>query len=152
MMRDRLLQIRKRARAERLGWVHCDDSEQAYLKVMMDEVFGRQAFVATVIWEKRQPAITAGAGSQHDHDYLMVYASRSLVGLPNQDRRTESADAIYSNPDDDPRGPWLRGDPWTRKPYARGSSTRLSDWARSFEPPQEGSGASPRMRLRELRR
>ena len=47
MMRDRLLQIRKLLSPDGSVWVHCDDSEQAYLKVMMDEVFGRDNFVAT---------------------------------------------------------------------------------------------------------
>jgi adenine-specific DNA-methyltransferase len=52
MMRDGLLQIRKLLSPDGPVWVHCDDSEQAYLKVMMDEVFGRSNFIATVIWEK----------------------------------------------------------------------------------------------------
>lgn len=52
MMRDRLLQIRDLLALDGSVWVHCDDSEQAYLKAMMDEVFGRENFVATVIWEK----------------------------------------------------------------------------------------------------
>ena len=52
MMRDRLLQIRKLLAPDGSVWVHCDDSEQAYLKVMMDEVFGRDNFVATVVWER----------------------------------------------------------------------------------------------------
>ena len=47
MMRDRLLQIRKLLAPNGSVWVHCDDSEQAYLKVMMDEVFGRDNFVGT---------------------------------------------------------------------------------------------------------
>ena len=52
MMRDRLEQIQKLLAPEGSVWVHCDDSEQAYLKVMMDELFGDDSFVATVIWEK----------------------------------------------------------------------------------------------------
>ena len=52
MMRDRLVQINKLLSPDGSVWVHCDDSEQAYLKVMMDEVFGRDNFVAVVVWEK----------------------------------------------------------------------------------------------------
>src|SRR5215211_3759236 len=34
-------------------WVHCDDSEQATLRVLMDGLFGRAAFLATVVWQRR---------------------------------------------------------------------------------------------------
>ena len=52
MMRDRLVQVRKLLAPDGSIWVHCDDSEQAYLKVMMDELFGRSNFIANVVWEK----------------------------------------------------------------------------------------------------
>jgi len=52
MMRDRLVQIKRLLAPQGSVWVHCDDSEQSYLKVMMDEVFGRENFIATIIWEK----------------------------------------------------------------------------------------------------
>ena len=49
MMRDRLLQIKTLLASDGSIWVHCDDSEQGYLKVMMDEVFGRENFVAVSV-------------------------------------------------------------------------------------------------------
>jgi adenine-specific DNA-methyltransferase len=52
MMRDRLAQVKTLLSEDGSVWVHCDDSEQAYLKVMMDEVFGRRNFVSAVIWRK----------------------------------------------------------------------------------------------------
>ena len=66
MMRDRLVQIRKLLAPNGSVWVHCDDSEQHRLRCVMDEVFGPQAFVATVIWQKRysrenRAAIRCGA-------------------------------------------------------------------------------------------
>src|SRR5207253_3194984 len=53
MMRDRLVQIKRLLREDGSVWVHCDDSEQPYLKIMMDEVFGRESFVAAVLWVRR---------------------------------------------------------------------------------------------------
>lgn len=73
MMRDRLLQIRKLLAPDGSVWVHCDDSEQAYLKVMMDEVFGRENFVATVIWEKADSPRMDADGFSGRHDYLVVF-------------------------------------------------------------------------------
>ena len=73
MMRDRLLQIRKLLAPDGSVWVHCDDSEQAYLKVMMDEVFGRDNFVATVVWEKADSPRWTPMRFSARHDYLLVH-------------------------------------------------------------------------------
>jgi adenine-specific DNA-methyltransferase len=54
MMRDRLLSIKTLLSPDGSVWVHCDNSEQAYLKVMMDELFGRENFVEAIVWEKDQ--------------------------------------------------------------------------------------------------
>jgi len=54
-------------------WVSIDDNEGHYLKVMMDEVFGRNNFLATVVWQKRtSPEARLPLGSAHD--YVLVYA------------------------------------------------------------------------------
>jgi len=73
MMRDRLLQVKALLSDDGSVWVHCDDSEMAYLKVAMDEIFGRACFVATIVWQKRysrdnRPAIGPA------HDYIVVYS------------------------------------------------------------------------------
>jgi len=105
MMRDRLLQIRKLLAPDGSVWVHCDDSEQAYLKVMMDEVFGRDNFVAVVLWQK-----IATRENRTDistsHDYVMIFtrdrARWQRNFLPFGDEQT----GRFSNPDNDPRGDW----------------------------------------------
>jgi len=81
MMRDRLLQIRKLLAPDGSVWVHCDDSEQAYLKVMMDEVFGRDNFVAVITWEKRYSRSNDAAISS-SHDYLVVFAKNASSLCP----------------------------------------------------------------------
>ena len=106
MMRDRLLQIRKLLAPDGSVWVHCDDAEQAYLKVMMDEVFGRENFVAQIIWEK-SPTRENRTDISTTHDYLVVFArnrrswKRNLLPFGDDQR------ARYTNPDDDSRGPWM---------------------------------------------
>lgn len=52
LMRDRLEILRRLLADNGTIWVSIDDNEQAYLRVLMDEVFGRENFVATVIWQK----------------------------------------------------------------------------------------------------
>lgn len=75
MMRDRLVQVKRLLAADGSVWVHCDDSEQAYLKAVMDEVFGRDNFVASVIWEKTDSPRMDAAYFSVRHDYILVYRS-----------------------------------------------------------------------------
>src|SRR5437899_7101643 len=73
MMRDRLEQVKKLLTPSGSVWVHCDDSEQAYLKAVMDELFGRDNFVATVIWEKSDSPRMDAHNFSVRHDYILVY-------------------------------------------------------------------------------
>lgn len=77
MIRDRLQRVSELLSEDGSVWVHCDDSEQAYLKVTMDEVFGRQSFVATIVWQKRTTRENRATFSQ-SQDYILVYAPAGL--------------------------------------------------------------------------
>jgi adenine-specific DNA-methyltransferase len=74
MMRDRLAQMRELLAPDGSIWVHCDDSEQAYLKVAMDEIFGRENFVATIVWEKADSPRMDAKRFSSSHDYIIVHA------------------------------------------------------------------------------
>lgn len=63
MMRDRLLQTRHLLAEDGSVWVHLDDSEMAYARVILDEIFGRENLVATIIWEKTHTRENQSAGS-----------------------------------------------------------------------------------------
>ena len=73
MMRDRLLAIKTLLAPDGSVWVHCDDSEQAYLKAMMDEVFGRDCFVTTFVWQKVDSPNDNTVAVTPDHDYILCY-------------------------------------------------------------------------------
>ena len=87
-------------------WISIDDDEQAYLKILCDEVFGRRNFVASVIWEKRYAPTNDSKWLSDSHDFIMVYAKDKQSWRPNLLPRTEKQNAIYKNPDNDPRGVW----------------------------------------------
>ena len=109
MMRDRLHRLTKLLSDDGSLWVHCDDSEQAYLKVMMDEVLGRENFIAVVAWEKTYTPKSNGRGLSTDHDYIVVYAKNADVWLRsgwNFLPRSDVQLGRFRNPDNDPRGPW----------------------------------------------
>src|SRR5579859_232086 len=112
LMRDRLEILRRLLSPDGSIWAHCDDTEQAYLKVTMDEIFGRDCFVATVVWESRYSR-SNDAGLSVSHNYLLVYSPHrdAWNGLRNRLPRTPEQEEQYRNPDGDPRGPW-RSIPW----------------------------------------
>jgi len=90
-------------------WICLDDNEVHYLKVICDEIFGRSNFLATVVWQHSvQGKGYSGKFSVH-HNYLLSYRKSEkfvLRDLP----RTEEHNVNYSNPDNDPNGPWRAGD------------------------------------------
>lgn len=116
MMRDRLLQVFDLLADDGSVWVHLDDSESAYCRAVLDEVFGRHNFVNTVVWEKAQ-----GARNDTDissaHDYILIYAKNRAVWKKTRGLlpRSETQLSRYQNPDNDPRGPWRQGDNGTAK-------------------------------------
>jgi adenine-specific DNA-methyltransferase len=110
LMRDRLEIIRSLLSEDGSLWITIDDNEAHYLKVLCDEVFGRANFVTTVIWEKTTSARNDAQFFSVDHDYILLYAKSIDTLRLNRVPRTGSAEAAYTNPDNDPRGPWREGD------------------------------------------
>lgn len=88
-------------------WVSIDDNEAHYLKVMMDEVFGRGNFVASNVWQKRYSRENREAIGD-SHDYVIIYAKNSanFKGVRNLLPIGEKQEKLYKNPDSDPRGVW----------------------------------------------
>ena len=91
-------------------FISIDDNEQANLKKVCDEIFGERNFIAQFVWERAYAPKNDAKFVSNSHDYVVMYAKnidRFTIGrLP----RTEAADARYSNPDNDPRGPWKASD------------------------------------------
>ena len=105
-MKNRLELAKKLLTNDGSIWISIDDDEQAYLKVLCDEIFGRDNFVANVIWEKKYSPQNDATWLSDSHDFILVYAKDKSVWRPNLLPRTEKMDARYSNPDNDPRGVW----------------------------------------------
>jgi adenine-specific DNA-methyltransferase len=96
-------------------WVSIDDNEGHYLKVVMDEVFGRRNFVAEVQWQKRTSRENRAAIGDN-HDALLVYVSGGEQRWKDRRNKLPDTDKGYSNPDGDNRGPW-RSIPFSAQGY-----------------------------------
>lgn len=91
-------------------WITIDDREAHYLKVMCDEIFGRDNFVATCLWQKIHSTKNDAKYLSNNHDFILVYAKNKQKITFNLLERTEEMDRRYTNPDNDPRGSWQSGD------------------------------------------
>lgn len=124
------------AGADPLTFISIDDNEMSSLKRLCDEVFGAANFVATVIWQKVfSPKNTASYFSV-DHDYILVYARNKDAWKPTLIPRSAASTARYTNPDKDPRGPWLSGAIQARNYYSKGSYEVASPTGRKFSNPK----------------
>jgi adenine-specific DNA-methyltransferase len=110
MMLPRLFLARNLLKEDGVIFVSIDDNEQANLKLLMDEIFGEENFVANVIWQKKYSPQNDAKWFSNMHDHILVYAKSKEVWRPYLLERTEEQNARYSNPDNDPRGDWKSSD------------------------------------------
>ncbi len=120
MMYPRLGLLRQFLRNDGAIFISIDDNEIHSLRHLMNEVFGPQNFIATIIWQKIFSTKNTARHFSEDHDYIVVYARNSKLWKPNLVPRSEEQDKRYRNPDNDPRGPWTSGDVSARNPYSQG--------------------------------
>lgn len=105
MMRDRLEMLRALLALDGSIWITIDEREVHYLKLLCDEVFGRSCFRTMITWQRKYSVSNNARGIATICDYVLVYA-KSDEFRNNLLPRTVEASSRYSNPDNDPRGPW----------------------------------------------
>ncbi|MCY4364590.1 MAG: site-specific DNA-methyltransferase [Gammaproteobacteria bacterium] len=110
LMRDRLEIIRNLLSEDGSLWITIDDNEAHYLKVLCDEVFGRNAYITSMVWENFYGRSNAAAISPA-HNYVVLYSpmGQDWKKVRNLLPRGEKSASKYKNPDNDPRGPWRHG-------------------------------------------
>lgn len=109
MMYPRLVLLRELLADDGTIWVCIDDHEAHYLKVLLDEVFGRKSFIVNVLWQKRtSPDARLNIGDAHDH--ILLYSKKPEKFKLNKIPLTSQQSATFKNPDNDPNGPWSSND------------------------------------------
>lgn len=110
LMRERLILLQKLLKPEGTIWISIDADESHYLKVLCDEIFGRRNFVDEVIWQRSYAPINLKKTISRSHDTILIYTKERTEKFElNKLPRSEEADNRFSNPDNDPRGPWSSG-------------------------------------------
>ena len=111
MMLPRLHLAKNLLKDDGVIFISIDDNEQAQLKLLCDEVFGEENFIADVIWNSTK-SVTNTALISVSHTYTLIYAKNIDYYIKNREKfRLPEDGEGFSNPDNDPRGEW-KADPF----------------------------------------
>lgn len=120
-MYPRLLLARDLLTDDGVIFISIDDNEQANLKLLCDEIFGEENFISQLIWEKVHTRKNSAINFSVSHDYIICYAklNRILDDVKGFKRNLLPREDIkaYSNPDNDPNGPWKPDPIYANNPY-----------------------------------
>ncbi len=135
MIYPRLYLARTLLRQDGVIFVSIDDNEVQNLRLVMNEIFGEENFIAQIIWQKVYAPKNTAKYFSDDHEYILVYARSAETWLPNRLPRTEESNDRYSNQDNDPRGPWKPSDLTARNYYGEGKYEITGPTGKSFKAP-----------------
>ena len=149
LMSDRLEILKRLLSDDGSIWITIDDNECHYLKVLADEVFGRVNFIANIVWQSKDTPGNNSGGIAQTHNHILAYRKTPQF-RPSLLTRSDRQVATYTNPDGDPRGPWLgttltRAEHRDRDYYALKSPT-----GRDVFPPKGSSWRRPPKKMQEL--
>jgi adenine-specific DNA-methyltransferase len=148
-MRDRVEIVRRLLSEDGSLWITIDDNEGPYLRVVLDELFGRTNWVATIAWQKRtSPDARVALGSAHDN--ILVFAKDKAALRLNRLPTTAHSGAAFRNPDSDPRGPWASTDFTAQGWRPNQMYSIVSPSGVVFEPPPGRCWANVEERFQEL--
>ncbi|WP_312282624.1 site-specific DNA-methyltransferase [Pseudescherichia sp.] len=105
MMYPRIKLARNLLKEDGFIFLSIDDNEVNNLKLMCDDIFGHENFVANVIWQKKYSTKADSKNFSESHDYILCYKKSDqskILGLP----RSKQQESTYKNLDNDPRGVW----------------------------------------------
>ena len=105
MLYPRLMMARNLLKEDGVIFISIDDHESAWLRIICDEIFGRSNFRSDIAWQKRYTRSNNTVDFTTVVEHILVY-SKSDKFVVNLLPRTQEADDRYTNPDNDPRGPW----------------------------------------------
>lgn len=110
MMMPRLYLAKSLLREDGVIFISIDDNEVHNLRLLMNEIFGEENFVAQLIWERAYAPKNDAKYISNSHDYILMYSKQIENFKIGRLARTEEANSRYSNPDNDPRGIWKPSD------------------------------------------
>ena len=136
MMYPRLKLARNLLQEDGVIFISIDDEEASNLRKICDDIFGEDNFLAQIMWQKMYSGKADATHFGHFHEYILCYSknveSANIRLLP----RTDAMNARYTNPDDDPRGPWLSNDLTAAGERSAGHYEISSPTGQTFDSPE----------------
>lgn len=136
MMYPRLFLARNLLREDGVIFVSIDDHEVHNLRMLMDEVFGEENFLAQIMWQKMYSGKADATHFGRFHEYILCYARNTDMAEIYLLPRTEEMNARYCNPDNDHRGDWLSNDLTAAGERSAGHYEIASPTGKVFDSPQ----------------
>ena len=150
MMYPRLKLARNLLREDGVIAISIDDGEIDNLRNLTAEIFGEENFVTTVIWQKKYAPANDAKWLSDNHDYVVLAARSKDTWRPHLLPRTAEANARYSNPDGDPRGPWKPGGLDVKTYTAQYDYEIVTPSGRTVRPPSGACWRVSKTRFSEL--
>lgn len=138
MMYPRLALLRQFLRDDGVIFISIDDNEIQALRYVMDEIFGLDNFVTTIIWQKVYAPKNSAKHFSEDHDFIVVYAKNAEIWRPQLIPRGSKQDKAYKNLDNDSRGLWRADGMSARNPYSEGLYSITTPSGRVIPGPPKG--------------
>jgi len=150
MMFPRLELLRELLAEDGSMWITIDDHEAHYLKVIMDEVFGRGNFVRNIVWQKKYTVASDSRGIPDSHDHILVYRKSDTMQrglLP----RTDKQNSLYKYDDKDGLGLY-RTDNLSVKTYSEDYDYEIINpkTGKGYFPPQGRCWMTSKERVEKL--
>ena len=139
MMYPRVAVLRDLLTEDGAIFVSIDDNEVQNLRAIMDAIFGERNFIATITWQKIYTVKNSAKHLSEMHDYVVIYAAHKEKWTRNLRPRDEDTDEDYSNPDDDPEGPWISHALQSRNSYSKGIYPIRCPGGRLIDGPPSGT-------------
>ena len=106
MMWPRLHLLKELLADDGVIFISIDHNEQHHLRMLLDEIFGRQNIVANFTWWSKYTLSNDSKTVSYQHENILAYAKNMDVCQIGVLPRTPEMDKSYKNPDEDPKGPW----------------------------------------------
>lgn len=109
-IKPRLLLAKKFLTDNGMIFISIGENEEAYLKILCDQIFGEKNRVSSIIWQCKYTIANDKSGISNQVEYILVYAKDiKKININNDPLRDEYINKTYKNPDNDPRGLWRGG-------------------------------------------
>lgn len=152
MMMPRLYLAKNLLREDGVIFVSIDDNEVHNLRLLMNEIFGEENFLANVVWQRAYAPISMKKYFSESHEHLLIFAKQKDLFTLNLLPRTEKQNKDYKNPDNDPRGVWKGGNLTVGPAVEKQVYEIIGPTGKSFYPPKGYCWRFTKERFEELRK